>query len=343
MQGSWKDFFSFNKRERNGIFVLSTLIIALIGVQVAMPYFISNEIKTDTSALDAYIVQLKKDSADWVAQNELKYKAKYKSKYSKKNYNSKTNIDEPYLKKPIMEGDSYNKYKSEKWAPHSFDPNNATDKDWADVGLNKGQIKSINKYLGRGGEFKKKLDVAKMYVINESQYLKMEAFIMLPDSVPKRKANYRKDSLYASSYPVKYPKKKYYDTIIIELNLADTTMLKKLKGIGSYYARKIVYQREKLGGFYSVAQLYEIERMRKETVLKIIPFLTVDTNLIQKIHINSDLAPQMVKHPYMTWNMAISIQDYRDFSHKFKSVRDLVKNGLLNEELYIKLAPYLEL
>jgi DNA uptake protein ComE-like DNA-binding protein len=183
-----------------------------------------------------------------------------------------------------------------------------------------------------------------MFVINESQYSKIEPYLLLPDSVVKKTQWFEKDSLYASKKR-KFPKKSKYnfDTIIIELNSADTANLKMLRGIGSYYARQIVYQREKLGGYHSVTQLYEIERMREETVLKIIPFLTVDTNLIKKIHINSDLAPDMVKHPYITWNMAIRIQDYRDFSHKFKSVRDLVKNGLLNEELYIKLAPYLEL
>ena len=83
--------------------------------------------------------------------------------------------------------------------------------------------------------------------------------------------------------------------------------------------------------------------MREETVLMIIPFLTVDSGLINKIHINTEIAPIMVKHPYITWNMAINIQDYRDFTHKYKSIHDLVENGLLNEEIYSKLAPYIEL
>ena len=48
-----------------------------------------------------------------------------------------------------------------------------------------------------------------------------------------------------------FPKtEKYPAGTIVELNTADTTILKKVPGIGSTFARRIVKYRELLGGFY---------------------------------------------------------------------------------------------
>jgi len=317
MQGNWRDLLAFNKRERNGIFVLTTLIVLVLLVQFSLPYFIHPKTDFEEPNLEAYLIQLKKDSAEWVAQNRKKY-TKSKTNYASVPKSSK-------------------RTKKIKFNPHEFEPNHATTSDWESVGLSKKQAQSIQRYVDKGGKFKVKADVAKMYVITEQKFDEMKPYLLLPDSVVKPKPEPKKAKTVFVSKPYTY------DTIIVELNTADTTELKKLRGIGSYYARKIVYYREKLGGFHSVEQLYEIERMREETVQSIAPFLTVDTTLIRKLHINKDDAPVLVKHPYITWNMAKRIQDYRDFSHRFKSPTDLIKKGLLTEELYSKLVPYIEL
>tara|TARA_R110002050_G_scaffold102774_1_gene211606 strand:- start:44923 stop:45939 length:1017 start_codon:yes stop_codon:yes gene_type:complete len=338
MKGNWKDLFSFNSRERNGIFVLATLIVLVICVQIAMPFFISNEVEIDTTIIDKYVAQLKLDSANWVRNNQARYREKYAEKNSFATIDS---VNNSHRKPTIVNYDKTNKVK-EKLHPHPFNPNIATMDDWKSVGLNKGQIKSINNYLDKGGQFRKIKDVQKMYVINDQQFLKMEPYLVIPVDTAKRVVASKK---WSSRPDTAKTVKPHYivDSFSIEINSADTSDLKRLKGIGSYYARQIVYYRDKLGGYHNLAQLYEIERMRESTVLNILPFLKLDSSLIRKIHINKDIAPDMVKHPYITWNMAIQIQDYRDFSHKFKSVDDLVQKGLLNEELYSKLAPYIEL
>jgi competence ComEA-like helix-hairpin-helix protein len=133
------------------------------------------------------------------------------------------------------------------------------------------------------------------------------------------------------------------EPLLVNINTADTTELKSLKGIGSYYAKQIVEYRERLGGFYRIDQLYEIERLREETIQMIEPFIIFDTTIIRKVHINSDKASVLVRHPYITWNMAKNIEDHREFKKRFKSVDELLIFGLLTDELYSKLAPYLEL
>ena len=61
---------------------------------------------------------------------------------------------------------------------------------------------------------------------------------------------------------------------MVELNSADTTRLKMLRGIGSGYAKMIVAYREKLGGFYKAEQLLEVYKFPDETYQKI-RFFTV--------------------------------------------------------------------
>jgi len=280
-----------------------------------MPLFVHNEMVFDTQNLDAYVAQLKKDSADWSAK-----KAK---SYRRKSY--------------VYETETVNEKKEKVLTPHSFNPNIAVLNDWLSFGLTKAQVNSINKYLQKGGKFRTKSDVSKMYVIDEKRYSKMKPFLLLPDTLEVQKRSRR-----LKAYPSKKDKKNY-DTLIVELNSADTTELKKLRGVGSYYAKQIVYYREKLGGYMSIGQLYEIENMREETVQIIEPFIIIDTTQIRKLHINSDAATVLVRHPYITWNMAKRIQDHRDFDHRFKSVNDLLKYGLLTEELYTKLVGYIEL
>ena len=63
---------------------------------------------------------------------------------------------------------------------------------------------------------------------------------------------------------------------IIELNVADTAMLKSIYGIGEKLSVRIVKYRKKLGGFYSVEQLKEVYGLRTENFKKIkLKFLLV--------------------------------------------------------------------
>lgn len=316
MDGNWKDLFSFNRRERNGILVLSMLILCLILVQFAIGLIPIESEEIDNRYLNAYVAQLQRDSAEWKSKNQY----------------TKSSFSYAESKSPKVDKESVKKLK-----PNYFDPNIGTTEDWLSIGLNQGQIRSIKKFLDKGGEFRALEDVSKMYVIDDVQFERISPYMKLPE----KKIEYKDSVSHTNEY--KQTKKYKYDSIIVELNQSDTTELIKLRGIGSYYALQIVYYRDRLGGFYSVNQLYEVERMREETVQKILPFVTVDTNLITKIHVNRDKAAVMVKHPYITWNMAIKIQDQRDFGRKYKSVKELVDLGLLSEELYVKLVPYLEL
>ncbi|MBO7607819.1 MAG: helix-hairpin-helix domain-containing protein [Paludibacteraceae bacterium] len=72
-------------------------------------------------------------------------------------------------------------------------------------------------------------------------------------------------------------KNREYDKLMIELNTADTTTLKQLRGIGSKLSQRIVKYRKKIGGFSHKEQLKDIYGLSEETYLHILPHVWVDT------------------------------------------------------------------
>lgn len=129
---------------------------------------------------------------------------------------------------------------------------------------------------------------------------------------------------------------------IVEINSADTTTFKKLRGIGSGYARMIVNYREKLGGFYSSKQLLEVYKFPAETYEKIKNQLSVDTTLIRKINVNTATVKELKQHPYISYYQALSIVENRDLAPemRYNSLYDMVVDEDLQKEDILRVAPY---
>ena len=129
---------------------------------------------------------------------------------------------------------------------------------------------------------------------------------------------------------------------MVELNSADTTRLKQLRGIGSGYAKMIVSYREKLGGFYTSAQLLEVYKFSDETYKKIKHQLQIDTTLIRKININTATVKELKSHPYISYYQALSIVENRELQPqmRYNSLYDMVVDEDLKEEDILRVAPY---
>jgi DNA uptake protein ComE-like DNA-binding protein len=100
---------------------------------------------------------------------------------------------------------------------------------------------------------------------------------------------------------------KYPAGTLVELNTADTFVLKKVPGIGSAFARRIVKFRDLLGGFYTVSQLLEVYGMDEERYQAIQPWFHADTSYIAKLSANRPPYDVLIKHPYLNPAQARSI------------------------------------
>ena len=128
----------------------------------------------------------------------------------------------------------------------------------------------------------------------------------------------------------------------IEINTADTSGFKSLKGIGSYYSNKIVKYRSALGGFTSVEQLKEVYGILPSIIDQNVSRLIVDSVVIKKVNVNTCNTADLQKHPYINWNIANSIVQIRKSQKPYESIEEIKKSDLVNDEIYRKIAPYLK-
>jgi len=150
----------------------------------------------------------------------------------------------------------------------------------------------------------------------------------------------KQNNYHPSNYQQsKFPKKDA--SVIVELNSADTTELKKLKGIGSVFAKRIVKFRDVLGGFVRKEQLMEVYGFDKEKLDLVSPQIALDISIVKKININSASVDDLNKHPYIDKKIAVKIYWHRINHGDYSDVSDIKKLNLMDEELFSKLAPYL--
>ena len=124
----------------------------------------------------------------------------------------------------------------------------------------------------------------------------------------------------------------------VVLNMADTTALKTIPGIGPYFARKIVQYGERLGGYVSVDQLDEIE----DFPLDAKDYLTIVNPSPRKLNLNRLSLNELKRHPYINYFQARAITDYRRLHGPLTSLDDLRLSKDFPQEAIDRLMPYVE-
>ncbi len=190
-----------------------------------------------------------------------------------------------------------------------FDPNTVTREDLQRLGLSARQAESIENYRSKGGRFRSKTDFQKMYVVSDTLFARLEPYIDIPK---------------------------------LELNGADSAALVSLRGIGPYYARKILDYRDRLGGFWRKEQLLEIEGFDADRYAGCADEVTVDDRKIRKIDLWHASDTLLARHPYLGPKGARSIVRYRELYDSTRwSLPDLAAERVLSQEIIEKLEKYI--
>ncbi len=220
-----------------------------------------------------------------------------------------------------------------------FDPNTADSTQLLQLGLQPWQVRSLYRYRAHGGVFRRPSDFARLYGLTAGQYRALAPYIRISADYRPAADVYGRPEADGPSprdtlrYPVKLK-----PTERVALNTADTTLLKRVPGIGSYYARRIVSYRQRLGGYVSVSQLAEIEGMPAEAMA----YFTVDASHIQRLRINELTLAQLRRHPYIDYLQARDICDYRRLKGPIGSLAQLRLLHAFSEAALERLRPYIE-
>lgn len=86
----------------------------------------------------------------------------------------------------------------------------------------------------------------------------------------------------------------------VDLNTADSITLVKIKGIGPYYASRIIRYRQRLGGYYAVNQLKEL-KMTYFNVDSSAHLFRVNPDFIQKSDLDTMSFKAVLRHPYLEY------------------------------------------
>ncbi|KOY85994.1 hypothetical protein AD998_07415 [bacterium 336/3] len=231
----------------------------------------------------------------------------------------------------------------------AFDPNKLSKEEWLAFGLNTKIAGRIENYLRKGGKFRKKEDLKRIYDFPEDLYEALEEYIVIENSPQKSYRKYHpKRKEYASSQykfdsTKKYisKKKEYTKVITFDLNQADTSEFKKLKGIGEKRAMTIIKYRERLGGFTSLNQIDEIFGLDSIAKNSLKTYTFIQLGSWKKININTANVEELKAHIYIGYKLAPIIVNYRQQHGRFQSEEDLKKIKILDTEKIEKLRPYL--
>ena len=128
----------------------------------------------------------------------------------------------------------------------------------------------------------------------------------------------------------------------MELKRADTSDIMRIPQFGSKRAQKIVEYRDKLGGFYSLAQLQEIYILQNINLEYVEKYFTADCKLIRKIDINQCDYKTLVSHPYFDSYLTKTILYYRQKNGPIRDMSQLRDITHIYAELEEKLQWYIE-
>ena len=308
MKQFFEDYFTFNKKERNGILVLCSMIAFLILYLNLQQFFVrppSIESEDMQSRIDGFLEQEK-------AKKQGKQERSYEAKPS---YFSG--------KAPVTEVST----SSTEYFP--FNPNTATESDWTKLGLKKWQIKAVAKYKEKAGDFKSVKDFKRLKAIRDDQFKSLEPYIQLPAL---------NETTGSSEEEIESPK-----LPLFELNQSTVGDLRKIRGIGPVLSGRIVEYRKLLGGYIAVNQILEVYGIEDSLLNAIAEQLFVDKSIIFKININKAPASRFSKHPYISRNIANAIVNYRDQHGVYNEIKDIRNTDVVSDALYARILPYLSL
>jgi len=247
---SIKDYFSFTQGEKRGVVILLLIIITLILFNFSLEYFIVKK-QTDFSEFENAINKFEKELSK---KNKLANSPEFFFEFFK------------------------------------FNPNTISDEGWKKLGFKDWQIKTINNYKAKGGKWKTKTDVSKIYGLEESHFQQLKPFILLPEKLESK--TYKKKEKIKIDY------------FNFDPNIITKTEWKRL-GFKDWQIKTIFNYKSKGGSWKTKADVKEIYGLDENNYYKLKPYILLPEyskkedsktkDYTNKININTADAKELTK------------------------------------------------
>lgn len=245
---------------------------------------------------------------------------------------------------------------TEQTAPvalHEFDPNTVDSLSLIGFGLAPKQVQTFLRYRRAGAVFRTPESIAKVYGLTAEDVSRLQPYVRIaPDYAERSKPVYyeretvRQKTVSNGSakgngaeQKRNYPEK--FDRLTkVDPNTADTALLQRIPGVGTWISRNIVEQRKRLGGYHAVEQLLEVKYFSPE----LLEWFEVDTLTakIEKISINTASFQRLNSHPYIAYEQARDLLRYIRLYGHIADIDALRRTGIFTENELARLQPYLQ-
>ncbi|WP_428742107.1 ComEA family DNA-binding protein [Tenacibaculum sp.] len=225
---------------------------------------------------------------------------------------------------------------------YPFNPNYITDFKGYHLGMSLNEIDRLhkyrkqNKFVNSAGEFQQITKVSDSLLEAISPYFKF------PDWVVKRQ-NKKKTKVVESTLGEKHIYNKVYKISTNDINKATQQDLESVNGIGEVLAARIIKYRNKLQGYLFPSQLYEVWGLDKETANRVLQaFKIIEKPSIKKVNVNTATFKEVLKNPYINYELCKKIFEYRDEVAELQNISELrnIKDFPLDK--YDRIVIYLE-
>ncbi len=209
---------------------------------------------------------------------------------------------------------------------YPFNPNYISDFKGEQLGMSLEEIdrlltfRKTNKFINSKQEFQQ---VTK---ISDSLLNKISPFFKFPDWVVKRNQQKNRTSSQNSNqfYSNKSYNKKKVKLSTTDINKATAEDLRTINGIGPAFSERIIKYRTRLQGFTFKSQLYEVWGLEKEVADKVLALFKIQEKpIITKININTVEFKQLLKNPYIDYELCKKIFNYRDEVAELQNISEL--------------------
>ena len=205
---------------------------------------------------------------------------------------------------------------------YPFNPNYITDYKGYTLGMTIEEIdrlhafRETNQWVNSAKDFQKVTKVSDSFLATISPYFKFPEWVTNPKPKSQGYSN-----TYSNSNTTKTFKQK------IDLNIASTSQLRKVYGVGEKLSERIIKYRSKFnGGFISDIQLSEIYGLSPEVIERIKNDFTVKTpRAIKTYNLNTATRDELVTVQYIDYEIAHHIIEERTLREGFNSLDDLLK------------------
>lgn len=196
-----------------------------------------------------------------------------------------------------------------------FNPNYISEHKGYTLGMTAEEIERLHRFRNENKWVNSAKEFQEITQVSDSLLAEISPFFQFPEWVTNPKPRVNSSFSSEKSFAEK-----------TDLNKATAEQLQKTYGIGEVLSKRILDYREKLGGFLVDEQLYDVYGLENAVVKNILKEFTVkEKPEVEKININTASASDIATLPFISFQLAKEIVDYRLLREGIRDFEELKK------------------